>query len=101
MGTISKNLKLCKVILGRENWKERSNRYQAEKRQLQDKNRYLNQKLEKNTKTLKKAQDAFREKEKYLEKAISQEQKIQSLTKQLEETTLTLEEFKKKEFFDR
>ena len=43
------NLKLSKVIAGRDKWRERSNLYQSEKRKISDRNRYLekrNQDLE-------------------------------------------------------
>ena len=60
--TAKKKLKLSKVVQGRSSWRERSNRYQAEKRQLEDKNRYLLKKLEKNTEKLKKIQEALQEK---------------------------------------
>ena len=42
MGTTKKHLKLSKVLKGRENWRERSNQNQAEKRKLQDKNPHSN-----------------------------------------------------------
>jgi hypothetical protein len=38
-------LKLCKVLAGREKWRERSNQYQAEKRKLSDRVRYLESRL--------------------------------------------------------
>lgn len=41
-----KKLKLCKVIKGRESWKERAKEYQFEKRRCQDKIRSLEKKLE-------------------------------------------------------
>ena len=46
MKSKTKKLKLCKVIKGRENWKERAKNYQLEKRKCQDKIRSLEKKLE-------------------------------------------------------
>lgn len=45
MKSETKKLKLCKVIKGRENWKERAKNYQLEKRKCQDKIRSLEKKL--------------------------------------------------------
>lgn len=45
MKSKTKKLKLCKVIKGRENWKERAKNYQLEKRKCQDKIRSLEKKL--------------------------------------------------------
>ena len=39
-------LKLCKVLAGREKWRDRSNQYQAEKRKLSDRVRYLESRLQ-------------------------------------------------------
>ena len=39
-------LKLCKVLAGRENWRARSNQVQKEKRKLQDRVRYLEDRID-------------------------------------------------------
>ncbi len=93
-----KNLKLSKVIQGRDKWRDRSNRNQAEKRKLQDKNRYLEQKIEKNIEKIKKLQEEFQEKKRLIEANGNQEKKLQILEKQLKETKDTLDELKKNRF---
>ncbi len=83
---------------GRDSWRERSNQNQAEKRKLQDQNRYLKQKIETNIEKMKKLQGALEKKETQLTEAMNQNKKIQTLEKQLDETKETIEQFKKKVF---
>ncbi|MCP4761168.1 MAG: hypothetical protein GY870_05260, partial [archaeon] len=98
MSATTKHLKLSKVIKGRDNWRARSNKYQVEKRKLQDKNRYLEQKIEKNSIEFKKIQEALQKKEKQLEEFVNQEKKVQILEKELGETKEALCELKKNNF---
>ncbi len=70
MSAITNYLKLSKVIKGRNNWKQRSNKYQAEKRQLQDENRYLKLKIENNSEKFKKIRETLQKKEKQLEEFV-------------------------------
>jgi len=92
------HLKLSKVLQGRDSWRERSNQNQAEKRKLQDQNRYLKQKIETNIEKMKKLKGTLEKKENQLTEAINQNKKIQTLEKQLEETKKTIEQLKKKDF---
>ena len=96
MGSTKSHLKLCKVLQGRDSWRERSNHNQAEKRKVQDQNRYLKQKIQTNIEKIKKLQGILEKKENQLTEAINQNKKIQILEKQLEETTKTIEQLKKK-----
>tara|TARA_Y100000310_G_C20406507_1_gene679905 strand:- start:349 stop:663 length:315 start_codon:yes stop_codon:yes gene_type:complete len=41
----SKDLQFSKVLNGRDHWHERSNKYQGQKRKLEEKNRYLQTKV--------------------------------------------------------
>ena len=91
MKTTQEHLNLNKVIKGRESWRLRSNKNQAEKRQLQDKNRYLKQKIETSSEKIIKLQCALNEKEKQLKEMTIQTKKNQNIEMQLEESKKKLE----------
>lgn len=61
-------LKISKVLRSRESWRRRSNKYQTDRRKLQDKVRYLESYVKKQRKKLKEQNQELSEIKKKLKK---------------------------------
>ena len=99
----SKALQFSKVLNGRDHWHERSNKYQRQKRKLEDKNRYLQTKVEGKERKITLLQEKFEEenrkrKELALKNQVLREElpEKKKLEKEIKHMQLEVESLKKK-----